>query len=164
MIQKLAWYPWEHEAWRGSRRVLRLSLAARGLYRELLDECWRAGSVPDDPEAIAEAVFRPVSEVRRVWPAVRSFFEHRPDGRLYSERIRDLRREQEIKHRKAVENGRKGGRPKTKTKATLKPTETIRVETTLTTGATRPRPLGGGGPVALPQVVGSILPVVDNGF
>ena len=109
--EPLAWYPWYWHRWQRSRRVLRLTLAARGLYRELLDECWRVGRIPDDPNAIAALTFADEQDVLRAWPTVRPFFAVRPDGDLYHPDMADLRQHQLQRHAAQVLNGRKGGRP-----------------------------------------------------
>ena len=49
MIQS---YPWYIADWRNSETRLNLSLAARGLYRELLDYCYMEGSLPTERELL----------------------------------------------------------------------------------------------------------------
>jgi len=156
----LEWYPWYWQRWQRSRRVLRLSLAERGLYRELLDECWRTGWIPDDAGKLAELVFAPQRDVARLWRKVRPFFDVRPDRSLFHADLAGYRKAQKERHERAVRNGKKGGRPK----ATPKPAETcpkardnlkesIRVEETLTTA--RPPRLSSG--AAVPERIGLVV-------
>jgi hypothetical protein len=66
-----AWYPWHPLIWSANQRVQRCGLAARGLWREMIDiahqstvpgEVWIAGQ-PATAEDIALVIRRPVAEV-----------------------------------------------------------------------------------------------------
>ncbi len=157
----LEWFPWYWKRWQRSRRVLRLTIAQRGLYRELLDECWRVGHIPTDPEALADLLFADPKEVAALWPSVRPFFEFRPDGNLYNAELAEIRKKQVAKYAASVKNGQKGGRPKkpSKNPAVTQP-KSIRVETTLTATAAGPARFQGGGglPTTVGEVVGKIVP------
>lgn len=91
----LPWYKWFPADWRGSRKVQRMGLAERGLYRELLDECYEKGSIPADPDEIAELMGMDLAEITPYLPVVLRCF--RPDdatGRLCNPKIEDIREEQ----------------------------------------------------------------------
>lgn len=161
-MKSLDWYPWYWRRWAGSRRVLRMTLAERGLYRELLDQCWNVGSVPDDPDEVAELVFGAPAETANAWPAVRRMFARRDDGRLYYPEMSELRQRQLDRYDAAVESGRKGGLARASKAASRLPQATLkqksRIETTLNSRATRPRPSGGGGPVAISAITHEAYP------
>lgn len=111
------WYPWYIADYRGSRRVQRLDLAQRGFYRELLDECWWIGHIPDDVVKLAEIASCTIDEAEKHWPTVRRLFEVVPglDGMmLYSPRMANERKKIEGVSRRRAEAGRKGGLSKTK--------------------------------------------------
>ena len=46
----------------------------RGLYRELLDECWEEGTIPDDINRLAEIARCPVGVMAEAWPNIRLCF------------------------------------------------------------------------------------------
>ncbi len=46
-------YPWYPKDWRGSETRMRLTLAGRSIYRDLLDHCWEEGSLPTDHRILA---------------------------------------------------------------------------------------------------------------
>jgi hypothetical protein len=50
----LPYLRWFVTDYRASRNANRLTWQERGLYRELLDECWIEGSIPDDLPRLAE--------------------------------------------------------------------------------------------------------------
>src|SRR5690242_18166605 len=54
-FEPLPYYRWYWRDFRASRAVQDMSWQARGLYRELLDECWVTGSIPNgtDPDTHA---------------------------------------------------------------------------------------------------------------
>lgn len=72
--EPLPYYRWYWKDWRANRRVQKLSWVQRGAYRELLDECWAEGSIPDDPHKLADIVGCSAAEMREMWPALKSFF------------------------------------------------------------------------------------------
>lgn len=67
----LRWYVTDYRA---SRRVQRLSWQERGIYRELLDECWIEGSVPDDIDRLAEIAGCPTGVMAEAWKNLRPMF------------------------------------------------------------------------------------------
>jgi uncharacterized protein YdaU (DUF1376 family) len=67
----LRWYVTDYRA---SRRVQRLSWQERGIYRELLDECWVEGCIPDDPAKLAEIADCPLGVIAEAWPRIRPLF------------------------------------------------------------------------------------------
>ena len=72
--KKLPYMPWFTGDWQGSRSVRLMSLAARGLYREMIDLAWDQGEVPDSPGMVARMAGVPKSEVLEVWGEVRGMF------------------------------------------------------------------------------------------
>lgn len=68
------------DRWMGSRGFL-LPMEARGLYREMLTQCWRrGGALPKHPEAIRRATGCTIEEWERCWPLVEPFWVTSPDG------------------------------------------------------------------------------------
>lgn len=60
------WYSWYVQNWRESRRVRLLSWAERGIYRELIDEQFVSGPLPEDPATVARMIGAPARLVARV--------------------------------------------------------------------------------------------------
>ena len=73
--EPLAYYRWYWRDWRASRKVQRMTISERGVYRELLDECWQRGAIPDDMEKLAEICGCSLPEIAAAWPTVRKCFE-----------------------------------------------------------------------------------------
>jgi len=83
----LSWYRWFPNVFRQkSRKVRMMTFDQRACYRELLDECWNDGSIPDDPEVLARLVgFDPAKFSTEVWPVIRQCFHQLEDGQLANE-------------------------------------------------------------------------------
>ena len=104
----LGYYKWFWQDYRADRNVQRMDYIARGLYRELLDECWVEGSLPNEPESLAELCDCPVDVLANAWQMLGKCFDL-VDGRLVSPVIESLRTEQDALRVKRQESGRLGG-------------------------------------------------------
>lgn len=65
------------EKWRGSRPIQRMSFQERGVYFEMMLECWLRRRIPDDPQAVADLIATTPEQVQHVleaWPVVRRSF------------------------------------------------------------------------------------------
>lgn len=113
----LPWYPWHVDKWRASRKVAKMNATERGIYRELLDECWVEGSIPEDAEGLCEVANCTRAELDAAWPVVGKCFTLRADGRYVNAKIAAVLLAQlEAIERKRV-GGKKGGK---QTQAKLK--------------------------------------------
>ena len=75
-----------------------MNYVERGLYRELLDECWEEGTIPDDISKLAEIARCPVGVMAEAWPNIKPCFEpvEGLDGMfLQSPRLEQVRTEQD---------------------------------------------------------------------
>lgn len=70
----LPYYKWLVLDYRASRNANALGYIARGLYRELLDECWMEGHIPDDIAKLAVICRCPMSVMQREWVRLRTLF------------------------------------------------------------------------------------------
>lgn len=70
----LPYYPWYVTRYRAHRKVQRMNHVERGIYRELLDECWEEGTIPDDINRLAEIARCPVGVMAEAWPNIRVCF------------------------------------------------------------------------------------------
>ena len=104
----LGYYKWFWQDYRADRNVQRMGYIARGLYRELLDECWVEGSLPNNPESLAELCDCPADVLANAWQVLSKCFDL-VDGRLVSPVIESLRTEQDALRVKRQESGRLGG-------------------------------------------------------
>ncbi len=119
MPRKSPSYQWYPDKWLADTR--RLSWKAKGLYKDLLDIIWmqyqEVCSIPDDADFIAGEMGCTPQE----WVEARAeiMLEHRPlmkliTNRLFSNGLWKEHIKQRVRREKLAENGRKGGRPKTK--------------------------------------------------
>src|ERR1035437_7375538 len=114
---RFTWFPWHPQDWRASRKVRRMTPAERGIYRELIDECWLAGSIPHDMDELAEIACCTPSEMAEAWPNIKGCFSERPDGRFVNDKIARVHLAQLEVLERQRDSGRKGG---LKTQARLK--------------------------------------------
>lgn len=92
-LAPLPYYKWFWQRWRANRNVQRMRLADRGAYRELIDECWAEGFIPDDVSALAEICGCEVEEMAEVWPHIRARFYEIQPGRYTNHALEDQRTE-----------------------------------------------------------------------
>lgn len=150
------WYPWFWRDWQADYGVTRLSLAERGLYRELLDASWKVGGLPQNEQTLAELARCRLADFRRAWKAVRRFWPASPDGLLRNPKLEKVRSEQAAYRAKLAESGRKGGQSRSLAKqGSSLAKQAKQSKDCLTTAAGRGR--WNGGPPA-PTSLSTILP------
>jgi len=89
-MDALPYYKWLWIDYRANRKVQRMPWQARGLYRELLDEFWSEGSLPDDTERLAEVCGCTTEEFEQHWPVIRPCFTLQ-DGVLINAKMDSVR-------------------------------------------------------------------------
>lgn len=104
----LPFYRWFVRDYRASRKVQRMGYTARGFYRELLDEEWLQGSIPNDLESLAEICGCPMKVMEKTWSEISPCFTA-VNGRLVNEKLESLRTEQDALRVKRIAAGRLGG-------------------------------------------------------
>ncbi len=94
---------------RASRRVQALTYIERGLYRDLIDECWLRGGIPDNVPALAAICLCPVGVMQKAWPKLAGFFSPMDghDGVLSSERLEIERTETDSRRTQASLAGKR---------------------------------------------------------
>jgi uncharacterized protein YdaU (DUF1376 family) len=102
-------YPWFIDNWLSSRTRMRLSPLARCVYRELIDQCWKHGSLPKDEKILAKMSLVSDKEFRAAWREIEELFVEK-NGELHHEKRPQL---VEYKERQA-EFGRKGAEARRK--------------------------------------------------
>lgn len=110
LARPLSWYQWNPGQWQGSRKVQRMSWAARGLYRELMDECWIKGSVPSTAQGIAALFEAEEDEISALLPQIIRCFDVHPDGYMTSPFIEEVRTEADA--RRVIQANRRLGKDK----------------------------------------------------
>lgn len=85
-FEPMPYYRWYWRDWRASRAVQRMPWQARAMYRELLDECWVSGSIPNDADTLANIIGTTRDEFDTFWVHVRPMFTKK-GRRLYNARI-----------------------------------------------------------------------------
>lgn len=110
LSKPLPCYFWDPLRWQASRRVQRMDWAARGLYRELMDECYLKGCIPASLEGIADLLDCDVEEIANLWSQVARCFDPHPldETKVISPFIETIRAEQ-LEARIRQSNNRKGG-------------------------------------------------------
>jgi hypothetical protein len=93
----LDWYRWIVKDYRASRKVGRMNTLERGVYRELLDECWIKGSIPDKLDDIAEILDEKPDVIADAWERVRKCFDASPEieGHLINLKLEEQRTEKD---------------------------------------------------------------------
>lgn len=106
--EHLPYYKWYWQDWRANRKVQRMSYVERGLYRELLDECWIEGSIPDDISELADICGCPEQIMADAWQTLSKCFVL--DGTVWrNEKLESMRTERDQQRIKKAESGRLGG-------------------------------------------------------
>lgn len=111
-LKPLPYLRWYVQDYRASRAVQRLAWEERGLYRELIDECWDKGCIPDDPPRLAEIAGCPVGIMAEAWVNIRPLFTELPgsDGMYLTSRRLEIERSTDDQERvRKVNSGRQGG-------------------------------------------------------
>jgi uncharacterized protein YdaU (DUF1376 family) len=108
-LDPLPYFKWLWRDWRANKKVQKMDYIARGLYRELLDEQWSEGTIPDDLPALADICDCPLEVMETHWPAIEKFFEKTEDGSFLNQKLEKQRTEQDTKRVKLARAGRIGG-------------------------------------------------------
>lgn len=122
-FEPLPYYRWYWRAFRASRRVQKLGYVARGLYREILDECWATGYVVEDMAALADLCCCPVKVMEANWSKIKQLLVGLGDGMYTSERIEQERSSVDKVRAVRAVSGAKGGAARKQTEANAKQTE-----------------------------------------
>lgn len=104
----LPYYKWYWQDWRANRKVQRMSFIERGLYRELLDECWIEGSIPNDIDELADICGCPTQTMADAWQVLSKCFDI-DGGRCTNEKLESMRTDMDKLRIKKSEAGRTGG-------------------------------------------------------
>lgn len=107
----LPYYKWFWQDYRANRKVQRMSYIERGLYRELLDECWAEGSIPSDMAELADICGCPEQVMADAWQMLGKCFVLLGD-RYVNEKMEDMRTERDQIRVLRAEIGSRGGRAK----------------------------------------------------
>ena len=114
LLEPLPYFKWLWRDWRANRRVQKLNYVARGLYRELLDEQWSDGSIPNDLAELADICDCPVEVMEEHWQKLSQFFQSTENGRLINDKLEQQRTSEDSKRAALARNGRKGAVAKAK--------------------------------------------------
>ena len=112
MSVALPYYKWFWQDWRANRAVQRMTYIQRGIYRELLDECWAEGFIPDDIEKLADICGCPPEVMADAWQVLSKCFEPAGDGVLINEKLHTLRTDKDAERARKAANGSAGGKAK----------------------------------------------------
>ncbi len=109
---RMPYYAWYVVDYRASFKVQRLTWRARGLYREILDECWVRGHVPDDLNELALICRCDIKDIAEHWRYIKPLLREVPqsDGHLFeSPRMEVERANLDALRARRAAAGRKGG-------------------------------------------------------
>lgn len=107
-LPPLGYYKWHWQAWRANRKVQRMTYIERGLYRELLDECWSEGFIPNNIEELSEICGCPSDVMANAWQVLSSCFVAHGEV-LINERIEQERTEKDSIRANRARAGKAGG-------------------------------------------------------
>jgi len=117
-MRPLPYYKWYWLDWRGNRTVQRMNYIERGLYRELLDECWSEGGIPNDIEMLADICGCPCDVMADAWQVLSKCFVDSgnclANGKqlLANKRLEKERTSKDKERITKAKNGRVGGTSK----------------------------------------------------
>jgi uncharacterized protein YdaU (DUF1376 family) len=111
---------WSVPDWRGDDVYMILDNREKGIYRELIDQCWVAGGISSNPEDLARFVGEPVDYFRGVWAKIHKKFRVRGDGLISKRLEQDRRRLKEVR-KKRKDAAQKGADQRWKDKRTTMP-------------------------------------------
>lgn len=97
--------------YRNSRRVRAMNHETRGVYREVMDEIWVNGAIPNEPATVAALINTPPDVVLRCWPAIHECLvatKNNPDL-FTSERLEQERRKRNKISKLRKQIGQVGG-------------------------------------------------------
>ena len=66
-LDPLTYYRWKWQKFRADRRVQRMDYICKGIYRELLDECWVKGFVLSNVEDLADIIGCEEEVIEKYW-------------------------------------------------------------------------------------------------
>ena len=107
-MDALPYYKWYWIDYRANRKVQRMGWQARGLYRELLDEFWSEGILPNDTAALADICGCDHTTFLLHWPQIQGCWEETPDG-LINAKMDAQRTEVDASRVAKAKAGAKGG-------------------------------------------------------
>lgn len=99
----ISFYEWRINVWRTSDSYLRLDATGRGIYRDLLDQCYAAGDFEYDPELICALCKCTPEQLEQAWKRIEKSFVKRRNGR-FGNGVADIFRKDYFAY---VENQRK---------------------------------------------------------
>ena len=117
--EPLKYYPWHWRDFRASRKVQRMNYIERGLYRELLDECWAVGFIPNDLDELADICGCPKQVLADAWQVLSKCFIER-DGVLINDKLDSLRTDTDKLRATRAAAGRAGALAKADKQANAK--------------------------------------------
>ena len=96
-----------------------MDYVTRGLYRELLDECWAEGFIPDNLDQLAEICDCPKDVLTKSWQMLSKCFEQSEPGILVNKRMDAERTESDELRVKRSIAGASGGKSRQQLKQVL---------------------------------------------
>ncbi len=108
---EIQYYDWRLVAWLTSETRDRLDATGRGIYRELLDQCYAQGGFPYDTEWICRKCACTPEELATVWPIIERHFPCFPKKKTHRHHwVSDIFRKKVISMLKTAKiSGKKGG-------------------------------------------------------
>jgi uncharacterized protein YdaU (DUF1376 family) len=107
----LPYYKWFWQDYRANRKVQRMTYIERGLYRELLDECWIEGSIPKSISDLADICGCPDEVMANAWQMLGKCFIEVGD-RYENEKLNSMRTERDQIRVIRSQAGKAGGQAK----------------------------------------------------
>jgi uncharacterized protein YdaU (DUF1376 family) len=107
----LPYYKWFWQDYRANRKVQRMTYIERGLYRELLDECWIEGSIPKSISDLADICGCPDEVMANAWQMLSKCFIEVND-RYENEKLNSMRTERDQIRVIRSQAGKAGGQAK----------------------------------------------------
>jgi hypothetical protein len=101
----LPYYKWQWKDYRASRTVQKMDYIEKGLYRELLDEVWAKGYIPDNIDKLSDICGCPTNVMLKAWARLAPCFYEVSPGCLVNEKLETLRTEVDSQRASAARSG-----------------------------------------------------------
>lgn len=110
--EPLPYYKWLWKDFRANKKVQKMDYITKGLYRELIDEVWAEGFIPNDINKLSDLCECPKEVMMKAWAMLAPCFYEIGPGCLVNRKLETLRTDTDAKRAKAAVSGALGGKAK----------------------------------------------------
>ena len=101
-------YPWYVSDWLNSEARHSMTPAQRGVYRDLLDQCYLKGSLPTSVKELASLAATNLRTFVTIWEQICNKFAQKNDGRYHHQKVDEIRSRMLKFSLERISSGQKG--------------------------------------------------------